>query len=435
MKPALFVKVHRVATLAAALALSCATARPTPPAAVTTAAVTPPPDAPSDAPAEPRHAHVLVAPTAAELDALRPLFARGPVFVVRNPDAGADARITILTRVNASAAAMRRVITTPGEYGTFMPILRTVDVLSTHGSRTAFRFHVAAPLFDVTALSAMNDVSERRVDVAITQSETGPGGSRWDLTPDGESSSIVSLTTWGDPSQGHWILRQVARRSPSAIAGMNISVDTVLALGAARRAEIVSGHNLPVRPAEGIAPAGELAPPEPGAWQGLTRDATVLSMLVTPEGAIRQATVAAWTPAEPAAVLARLRDVPNFSHVWGSYREVTLLPGQTMSETGPVRFRVVLDTPLTHLEGEQVMRSEGNVVWHDGVAGDLVDSGHRWDVQAAPGGGSYVMLTGASDYNRAGWITRTLMARDTWLMAGFAGSWKIVWLRNLLRGW
>ena len=347
MTPASFVKAHRVATLAAALALSCATARPAPTTSPAPNAVMPAPDAPLEAPAEPRRAQVLVAPTAAELDALRPLFARGPVFMVRNPDGGAEARITILTRVNASAAAMRRVITTPGEYGTFMPILRTVDVLSSHGSRTAFRFHVAAPLFDVTALSAMNDVSERRVDVAITQSETGPGGSRWDLTPDGEASSIVSLTTWGDPSQGHWILRQVARRSPSAIAGMNISVDTVLALGAARRAEIVSGHNLPVRPAEGIAPAGELAPPEPGAWQGLTRDATVLSMLVTPEGAIRQATVAAWTPAAPAAVLARLRDVPNFSRVWGSYREVTLLPGQTMSDAGPVRFRVVLDTPLT----------------------------------------------------------------------------------------
>jgi len=68
------------------------------------------------------------------------------------------------------------------------------------------------------------------------------------------------------------------------------------------------------------------------------------------------------------------------------------------------------------------------------VGGDLVGSSHRWDVLADPQGGSFVMLTGGADYNRAGWITRALMVRDPWLMAGFAGSWKIVWLRHLLRG-
>ena len=75
-----------------------------------------------------------------------------------------------------------------------------------------------------------------------------------------------------------------------------------------------------------------------------------------------------------------------------------------------------------------------NVVWHEGLSGDFANNSHRWDVAADPRGGSVVMLTGGSDYNRAGWITRRLMERDPWLMAGFAGSWKIVWLRNLLRG-
>ncbi len=434
MTHASLVKGYRTATLAAALALSCSVARPSATAPANTALAARTEGAAPQPETSPRHTQVLTAPTPAEVQALSALFDRGPVFVVRNADGGADARITILARAHAPAAVMRRVITTPGEYGTFMPILRTVDVLSSHGSRTAFRFHVAAPLFDVTALCAMNDVSERRVDVVITQSETGPGGSRWDLSPDGDAASIVSLSTWGDPSQGHWILRQVARRSPSAIAGMNISVDTVLALGAARRAEILAGQRLPIRPEHGIAPSGELAPPPPGPWQELTRDATVLSMSLTPEGAIRQATVAAWTPAPSNLVLARLRDVPNYHSVWGSIREVTMLPGQTLTPTGPVRYHMVIETPLSHVEGDQVMRSEGNVVWHEGVGGDLADSTHRWDVLDAPGGGSYVLLTGGSDYNRANWITRTLMDRDPWLMAGFAGSWKIVWLRNLLRG-
>ncbi len=429
------VKVLRHVALFAALSFGCGGARVATVLAGRQLIEAPPDDAGAAPEARTARAQVLTSPTAAEVDALRPLLDRGPVFVVRNADGGADARITILARAGASAAQMRRVITTPGEYGTFMPILRSVDVLSSHGSRTAFRFHVAAPLFDVTALCAMNDVSERRVDVAITQSETGPGASRWDLTPESDTTSLVSLTTWGDPSQGHWILRQVARRSPSAIAGMNISVDTVLALGAARRAAINAGQNLPVRPAQGIAPSGDLAPPSSGPWLALTHDATVLSMSLTPEGSIRQVTVGSWTSAPPNVVMARLRDVANYGNVWGSIREVTVLPGQSPPPDGPVRYRLVIETPLTHIEGEQVMRVEGgNVVWHEGVAGDLSGSSHRWDVLEAPDGGSYVLLTGGSDYNRAGWITRTLMERDPWLMAGFAGSWKIVWIRNLLRG-
>jgi hypothetical protein len=422
------------AFLLAIAALGCASARAHTPA---TAAPDPQATAPAEASAAPAtpspRAQTLVGPTAAELDALRPLFARGPVFLVKNADAGADARISIVTRVRANAAMMHRVITTPGEYTTFMPILSSVELLSSRGTRTAFRFHVAASLFDVTALCAMNDLGDRRVDVAITHSETGPGGSRWDLTPDGDGASTVSLTTWGDPSQGHWILRQVARRSPAAIAGMNISVDTVLALGAVRRAEILAGQNLPPRPAEGAAAPGTLAPPAAGPWLELTRDATVLSMALTPEGSVTQVTVAAYTSSAPDAVVDRLRDVAHHNTVWGSIREVEVLPTPTGAPAGAVRYRVVTDTPLVHLEGEQLLRVEGRTVWQDGLSGDFAQSGHRWDVLEAPGGGSWVLFTGGSDQNRAGRVTRALMDRDPWLMAGFAGSWKIVWLRNLLR--
>ena len=386
-----------------------------------------------DAPAPRRTTpQALVAPTSAELDAVRPLLARGPVFMVRNADAGADARITLVTRGRAPASAIHRAIITPGEYTTFMPILRDVELLSEHGNRKAFRFHVAAPLFDVTALCAMNVISERRVDVAITQSETGPGGSRWDLHPDGDET-VVSLTTWGDPSQGHWLLRQVARRSPAAIAGMNISVDTVLGLGTVRRAEILSGRPLPMRPEQGIGPTGELAPPAPGAWQSLTRDATLVSTGLTPDGAVTQVTVATWTSADPEAVLTRLRDVTRYPSVWGSIRSVDVIANAPDAPAGSVRYHVHIETPLARIDGEQVMRTSGNTVWQDGVGGDLAGSSHRWDVLADPQGGSFVMLTGGADYNRAGWITRALMVRDPWLMAGFAGSWKIVWLRHLLR--
>jgi hypothetical protein len=433
-----FVKPSIFSMALLALFSSCASRTPNAPEPVTqtssgNTAVSSPPDA-GTPPSPILRTQILTPPTATEIEALRPLLARGPVFVVRNPDGGAAARITILARSSASVAQIRRVVTTPAEYTAFMPILRDVEMLSVRGERQAFRFHVAASLFDVTALCALHDVSERRIDVVVTQSETGPGASRWDLQPDG-TGSLVSLTTWGDPSQGHWLLRQIARRSPSAIAGMNISTDTVLALGTLRRAEIQSGAHLPMRPEHGEAPSGPLAPPPSGPWLQLTRETTVLSLGLTPEGSVTQVTVAAWTPADRDSVIARLRDVEHYNHVWGSIREVHVLPNQqARSENDPVRYGLVIDTPLMHLEGEQVRRIEGDTVWHDGVSGDLAGSQHRWDVVRAPEGGSYVLFTGGSDYNRAGTITRVLMQRDPWLIAGFAGSWKIVWLRNLLRG-
>jgi hypothetical protein len=376
-------------------------------------------------------APTLTALSPAELAALRPLLDRGPALLVRDADRGMEARITFVTRARAPVATVRRVITTPGEYLTFMPTLRSVEVLSRHNNRTAFRFHVAAPVFDVTALSAMTELGERRVDVAIVESETGPGGSRWDLSPDGADATLVQLTTWGDPSRGHWMLRQLARRSPAAIAGMNVSADTVLALGVARQAERLTGSSAPVRPAEPIAPVGVLAPPPAGPWRALARDATLLSMSLSPDGAIAQVTVAAWTQASPEAVLQRLRDVPAHPRVWGSIQAVELVPGAPLGE---VRYRSVVQTPLARLEGEQRLVERDGAVWIEGTAGDFAGADHRYDVSSEPSGGCVVAMTGGADYNRAGWLTRALMARDPWLVAGFAGSWKIVWLRHLLRG-
>ncbi|MBL8603936.1 MAG: SRPBCC family protein [Myxococcales bacterium] len=375
----------------------------------------------------------LSAPAAADLEALRPLLARGPAFLARDPDAGPNARITLVARTAASPERLRGVIANPAEYPSFMPILNGVEMISTRGSRQAFRFHVAAPVFDVTALCNLHQVSERRVDVAITQSEAGPGVSRWDFNAEPDGGTLFSLATWGDPSQGHWILRQVARRSPTAVAGMNIAVGSVLALGAMRRAEILSGQSLPVRPSEGVADAGPLAPPPPGPWLWLSHEQAVVSMKLRADGAIEQVTVASYTQAAPDLVLRRLREVSNYPRIWGSFRSVDVQPPAAGEGEDNVRFQSHVQTALTRLDGEQRMRVEGNTVWHEGVSGDFAGSSHRWDIVADPAGGTVVLLTGGSDMNRAGTLTRVLIGMDPWLAVGFAGSWKIVWLRNFLR--
>ncbi len=59
-------------------------------------------------------------------------------------------------------------------------------------------------------------------------------------------------------------------------------------------------------------------------------------MSLTPEGSIRQVTVGSWTSAPPNAVIERLRDVAHHDTVWGSIREVTVLPrAERLRPTGP----------------------------------------------------------------------------------------------------
>jgi hypothetical protein len=273
-----------VKTVAVVSALgACATPRPpagtAAPVTVAAREVDAPPPAPPAA-----ETPALTGLTADELAALRPLLTRGPASVVRNPDGGRDARITLLTRTDATPETVRRVITTPGDYGTFMPILRGVDVLSQHGNRTGFRFHVAAPLFDVTALCAMRDLGERRVDVAITQSETGPGGSRWDLSPTATAHRGVA----------HHLGRPLAGPLAPAPGG------APLALGHRgdehlRRHRARAGRRAPRGDPRWAQPPRAARggrrgrrersrrPPR-GPWLALTRDATVLSMAAHPRG-------------------------------------------------------------------------------------------------------------------------------------------------------
>ncbi len=396
---------------------------------------TPPGTPPATPPATPSPTTsgdpILVPLAADELEALRPLAARGAAILVRDPDSGARARVTVLVRARAPMSVMHRVISTPEQYTTFMPTITSVDILSRANRRVAFRFHVGAIVFDVSSLSALHEVSDRRVDVSIVQSEIGPGASRWDLIPDGDGT-LVALSTWGDPSRGNWLLRQVAQRSPSAIAAMNISTDVLLALASTRRAEILAGLRLPQRPVARAAPPGPLVPPPPGAWLDLARRSTIGVVSLNADGAITQCTVAGGTGATVATVLDRLDDVPHYPDIWRAIREIQPRPA-----VGAVRgFRMVVQTSLVRNEGDvdrETIRGAGTgTVWWRGRSGHFVGHEHRWDVQTAPGGGSVVMLTGGSESNRTSWITRAMLDRDSWLLPGFAASWKLIWLRPLL---
>ncbi len=379
--------------------------------------------APADAPIE--------GLSADEFEALRPLARRGAAVLIRDADQGSRARITVVVRTRAPLATVRGVVSNPEQYTRFMPTLTGVEILSRRGAHTGFRFHVEAILFDVITTSALHVVNDRRVDVAIIQSDIGPGTSRWDLLEDGEGT-LVALTTRGDPSQGNWLLRQVAARSPNAIAGMNISADTILALGVARHSDILAGRQAPERPAQREAPPGPLEPPPPGPWMDLTRTVAIGSVTLDGDGVFRQSTMALYSPRSADDLCAHLERVEGYPSIWHSMRDFRIVS----RDATRVRYSSVVQSPLAQTRGEEEREVRagplGPIVTWRGVSGDHVGYDHRWDLVRVPSGGTVVMLTGGSEFNRTGGITAAMMGRDVWLTPGYATSWKLIWMRPLL---
>ena len=159
----------------------------------------------------------------AELEAIRPLLARGPVIVPRAVDQHSASRPTIYVRVQAPMAVAHRVVRSPDEYRQFVPALGSVELQGRTGRRTAFRFRATAAIFDVTADVRVNVVNDRRVDVDITRSDFGPAGSRWEFFAESPTTTVVALTVWCDPAQATWAIRQFANSSAYSASSANIT--------------------------------------------------------------------------------------------------------------------------------------------------------------------------------------------------------------------
>jgi ribosome-associated toxin RatA of RatAB toxin-antitoxin module len=380
----------------------------------------------------------------AEIALLRPLIDRGAVIVPRRVDQNAASRCTIYVRVRAPLATVHRVIATPEEYPRFVPGVAGVEVLGRRGPRAAFRFHATAALFDVTADATLHAVGDRRIDITIPASVVGPSGSRWELFPDGADATLVALTMWTDPSQAMPLIRQYVGTSGYASSSANITVETVLALGVKRRAEILAGAALPVRPARAVSAQPTFVPPPPGPWLALAARDNVVAVTLDPEGALQQITVIGHTNAPASIVVHRLLDVEAYGVFWGWMRDNTILARSpsaervvrdwgvlAMHETASVRFRTSLGAPFSAGEGELLSRVEpgGATAWIEGISGAFAGERHRWDFVQAPQGGTYVLYTAGSMAAHAGFFHRLIMERDVWAVTGMSAYWATVMLR------
>lgn len=365
-------------------------------------------------------------PAASALDAIEPIAAQGAAALVYFPDGGPLARTSLVTVVRAPLAVVRRAVVDAERWPEFMPALRAVTPLSRHGRRAAYRFEIPASLIDVNAAVTLTELGPRRVDLSITESELGPAGARWDLRPLADGRTMMVLTSWSDPQQGHWLLRQ-ASRNPSFTAGMNVAVDLALSLAVSRRAQSLAGGTLAPRPASSDVPPGPLAPPAPGPWLDLNLNYYVLAFQTNADGAVTQVTATGQTWGSADELRARLEDVGGWSrHIPGV--------SESASTDASRSARVVLRSSFDSAEGtlRRTLTDDGAVLVEgaDGMEG----LAWRWDIHRSPRFGTIVSLTGGTEARIRGLLARVATEREPFFIPGIAAMRRLVWVRYMLNG-
>lgn len=374
-------------------------------------------------------------PPAEDLRQLRPLAERGAAALVYYPDAGPGARVTVAVPVAAPVEVVRRALLEAERWPEYMPALRSVTLLSRRGRRAAYRFEVSASLLDVSATTSLTEVGDRRVDFNVLESDFGAAAARWDLLDDGPGRTLLVITTWSDPSQGHWLLRQAARANQTSTAGMGVAVDLVLSLSVARRAVTLAGTATPPRPARTSAPGASLEPPAAGPWFGLAsgpRRYYVYSFALAPDGAVSQATITHQTWGRADVLQSRIDDVTRYSEFVPGVRRSDAT-GASTADTA--RADVSLSSPFDSGAGVLARRRVSpGVVTLEGETGSLHGARWRWDVVRDAAHGTIVHLTSAVNEDLASTIARAAAGREPYLYAGLGALRELVWLRYMLAG-
>ncbi len=369
----------------------------------------------------------LSAPDAATRLALAPIYLRGASVWIDDLNAGPRAKTTVICRMPASIAQVRQVIASPLLYPEFLSVVRDATIDSTRGALTGFHFRAVASIFDLNVAASMRVTANRRVDINIVRSDFGPGAARWELFADGPGDTVVCCSTWGDPSQGHWLFRQIAQRGNASIALMTTAVNLMLSLALQRRIAALAS-----RPIVAVDHSAEPLSPVPAAVRAVISSGVLGGITLTPQGALSQASASYVVPCSLDRVEQALRQVTQYPAIWRAMRNVRPLAPDA---DGGVRFSSEIETTFARSSGSRrlTLQRNGevlNAVW-TGLSGAELGHTTRWDaVQTAP---SRVLLsaTVGDQVNRVGFPFRATLEREPSLRAGFALGLASVWARSL----
>ncbi len=369
----------------------------------------------------------LSAPSEDVRRALDPLAARGAAIWIDDLDAGASAKTTVLCRMPASVAQVRQVIASPQLYPEFLSVVRDVVIDSSRGTQTGFHFRAVASIFELNVAAAMRSAGPRRVDVNIVRSDFGPGAARWELFEAGPDSTLVACSTWGDPSQGHWLFRQVARRGNASIALMTTAVNLLLSLSLQKRVS-----TLVSRPIVAEDRSNEPLTPISAALRSALPTGVLGSVTLSPQGTLLQSSTSYMVNVSLARVEQALRNVAQYGTIWRAMRNVRVL-GTDADQS--IRFASELESSLARSAGSRrltITRTDQTLTaqWV-GIGGDELGHSLRWDAVAQGPSQVVLMATIGDESSRIGFPFRRTIDGEPALRSGLALGLASVWARSL----
>ncbi len=370
--------------------------------------------------------------TRADLERLTPQLQRGPVGLIEFADTDADQlpAINLAAYVEAPAATLAKLISTPGGYPRFVRTLDRVEVIESNGNSIAYDWSWDLSLFHLQGRNMMTvyeppaSAPERgyRITIDCQSGDLGTGRMLMKVIPVSATRSMLVLSTRIDLRTANYIARQMAAAARSINRSANMSLAYAMLLSFRRDAEKRPGHTI----ADVQAP--ELSRPaldKRAVLPLLTRGDLVLFDMTGDR--LDQVAIVGLINKDTNVVREVMTDADAFgaSLVPGSHARVV------SRNEGVTRFEWGIDLPLVGVSGHMHMTDDGKVTAIDAVEGAM--RGGQWRFEATPIHRDVALVTGWARFNLADttWLLRSMIDTDPYLGHGMTAASEVMLVRAL----
>ncbi len=364
--------------------------------------------------------------TLADLDALAPELARGPVLhAIFRPDHREVPEIALAVRVNAPAARVAEIVASPQRYPSFMPALDEVTVESQQGMQLAYRWRWQIALFTLTGRNTMtvfpaHPTRGHRIEVRSTGGDMGRGRISWRITPDGPDRCTLVVAMRLDMRDANYLANQLASGGISVQRSINVVMASVMALGTKERAEQAATTAM-------AEPLALTRPPfDPERLRSLLERGDLVFLELEGNRLARVSVTG-----RMGTGLERTRAVMNDPEEFG--RSLVFGSSAHVVERGEhdVVFAWGIPLPLVGIEGRMRLRPGDGEIAVDGVSGSLRNGQWRFDTHVCPSGEAVVFGWARFDPAEASRLVRRVIADDRTFSHGLAIATQVMIVRSL----
>jgi hypothetical protein len=385
-------------------------------------------DAPAEADARTQRLEGL---TEDERKLLAPLMERGPIALIEFAKADSLPEVLVAAYADAPADLVAKVIANPRDYPKFMRTLDHVDVLSSNGTQTSYKWSWQTGVLFLEGENRMTAFPPppghpelgHRIAVHSERGALGEGRLMWRVFPVSEKRSMVMLAMRVDMRDANFVMRQLDAAARSINRSVNLALCYVMLLGTTREAEKRAGTPVAEKTVVFGPPKIELAK-----YKKLLGRADLLLMEFTPKS-LGQLTVIGRTGL-PADKLRKVMTEPETfgkALVPGSYTRVTKREGDIKT------FEWGINLPLIGTSGTMQMSEHENTLHIDATEGSLNGGKWRFMTPTLSSGEAVVVGYAVFDITRTTWLIEKIASLDPVMGHGLAAASQVMVLRALRR--